>query len=247
MIDYINFLTFTPTLFLLPALPPLRRFTPIDASKLSYGAATSGVLLTFFGVWQGLLGFDITNTGESLPVLIGGLKVAFGSSVMGLATSMMINLFFVEADKDEQLTEVTRALDELRKELTRFAETSAEVQSQALFSAIQDLIHELEMGINSETREVMSRFRASVEFLREWQEKYVDEIKSVTDAMDKNAIVTRETSVQLDRTNDVLAELAPVTEQIAASIGWVRPALPSMRRKDRLVDPISKPGVDDEK
>ena len=247
MIDYINFLTFTPTLFLLPALPPLRRFTPIDASKLSYGAATSGVLLTFFGVWQGLLGFDITNTGESLPVLIGGLKVAFGSSVMGLATSMMINLFFVEADKDEQLTEVTRSLDELRKELTRFAETSAEVQSQALFSAIQDLIHELEMGINSETREVMSRFRASVEFLREWQEKYVDEIKSVTDAMDKNAIVTRETSVQLDRTNDVLAELAPVTEQIAASIGWVRPALPSMRRKDRLVDPISKPGVDDEK
>ena len=77
----------------------------------------------------------------------------------------------------------------------------------------------------------MLKFRSSVEFLRAWQEKYVDEIKEVTSAMDQNAIVTRETSEQLNRTNEVLAELAPVTEQIAASIGWVRTALPSMRKK----------------
>lgn len=245
MISYINFLTLVPVLFLLPALPPLRRFLSIDTSKLSYGAATSGVLLTFFGVWQGLIGFDITNTADSLPVLIGGLKVAFGSSVAGLATSMIINLFFVEAEED-QLAEVSRGLHDLREELSKFAATSTEVQTRALFSAIQDLVRELEMGINSETKEVMTRFRASVEFLREWQEKYVDEIKSVTDAMDKNAIVTRETSDQLDRTNDVLAELAPVTEQIAASIGWVRTALPTMR-KDRKVNPVLKSGVNDEK
>ena len=245
MIEYINFLTFIPVLFLVPALPFCQRFFAIDASKLSYGAATSGVLLTFFGVWQGLLGFDITDTSNSLPVLIGGLKVAFGSSVMGLATSMMINLFFVKAEKDTQLSEVVHGLESLREELEKFASTSAEAQTQALFSAIQDLVRELEMGINSETKDIMARFRTSVEFLREWQEKYVDEIKSVTEAMDKNAVVTRETSTQLDRTNDVLAELAPVTEQIAASIGWVRTALPTMR-KERKITLTTSPEVKDE-
>ena len=89
----------------------------------------------------------------------------------------------------------------------------------------------------------MINFRSSVEFLREWQEKYVDEIKSVTEAMDKNAVVTQATSEQLDRTNDVLAELSPVTEQIASSIGWVRTALPAMRNKKVMapeLNPLSE-------
>ena len=76
--------------------------------------------------------------------------------------------------------------------------------------------------------------------LREWQEKYVDEIRVVTDAMDKNAIVTKETSVQLDRTNQVLKDLKPVTETIAESIGWVQSALPSFRRKIVLKDLTEK-------
>ena len=66
--------------------------------------------------------------------------------------------------------------------------------------------------------------------------KYVDEIKSVTEAMDRNAEVTKFTTEQLDRTNDVLAELAPVTETIAQSIGWVQTALPSFRPKRKALE-----------
>ena len=87
------------------------------------------------------------------------------------------------------------------------------------------------MGINTETKETMMTFRQSVDFLRTWQEKYVDEIKAVTDAMDKNAVVTSATSDQLDRTNEVLEQLAPVTDKIAESIGWVQKALPTMRKR----------------
>jgi hypothetical protein len=234
MTEYINWLSFFPAIFLVPLIPPLNKVVEIDPSKLSYGAATSGVLLTFYGVWQGLVGFDITDTGTSLPVLIDGLKVAFGSSVSGLAVSMLINLAFVkdsqEGNNQTEFEEVILELRGLKRELSRFAQTSAEAQTTALLSSIEALINDLEMGINTETKEVMTKFRTSVEFLREWQEKYVDEIKNVTEAMDKNAVVTQATSEQLDRTNDVLAELSPVTEQIAASIGWVRTALPSMRR-----------------
>jgi septation ring formation regulator EzrA len=234
--NYLNLLTFLPGVFLLPALPYVRQlFKGVDVTKFSYGAATSGILLTFVGIWQGLIGFDILDTANSLPALIEGLKTAFGSSVVGLTTSMLINLLFVSSkdDIETSLERVVESLEKLHYSLHNFLQESADKHTAALVSSIQDLIDELEMGINTETKETMTKFRTSVEFLREWQEKYVDEIKNVTDAMDKNAIVTRETSAQLDRTNDVLSELAPVTEQIADSIGWVRSALPAMRKKSK--------------
>lgn len=87
------------------------------------------------------------------------------------------------------------------------------------------------MGINTETQETIGKFKDSVETLQSWQEKYMDEIASVTDAMDRNAAVTKETTKQLDRTNDVLSELGPITETIAESIGWVQHALPSFRKR----------------
>ena len=234
MSDYFDWVSLLPVLFILPLLPPFRGFfIGVDTTKFAYGAATSGILLTFYGIWEGLIGFDITNSAQSLPPLIEGLKTAFGSSISGLTTSMLINLFFVESkdDVETSLDNIAKSLAELQASLDTFTKKSAEMQTEALVSSVKKLVEELEMGINSETKETMLKFRSSVEFLRAWQEKYVDEIKEVTSAMDQNAIVTRETSEQLNRTNEVLAELAPVTEQIAASIGWVRTALPSMRKK----------------
>ena len=229
MIEYFSWVALLPILFIIPCISFVRkRFENIEPSKLAYGAATTGILLTFFGIWQGLIGFDITETEKSLPVLIEGLKTAFGSSIVGLFTSMLINLFYVPAGAED---EAAAALLELRDSINDFADRSSDQQTRALLSAIESLINELELGINTETKEVMSSFRTSVDFLRRWQERYVEEIVQVTDAMDKNAIVTRETSEQLDRTNKVLAELKPATEQIAHSIGWVRTALPSMRKK----------------
>ena len=235
MIEYFNLLAFLPVIFLIPALPYVKKrfFAGVDTAKFSYGAATSGILLTFFGIWQGLIGFDIANYSESLPPLIGGLKTAFGSSIVGLFTSMFINIFFVESkdDVEQSLENIASSLRDLQTVLNDFAHESSKMQTDALLSAMKKLVDELEMGINSETKETMTRFRTSVDFLREWQEKYVTEIKVVTDAMDKNAVVTQSTTEQLDRTNDVLAQLGPVTERIAESIGWVQTALPAMRKK----------------
>ena len=229
MIEYFNLIALFPLVFLIPALPYVRRFflNP-PAQKLAYGAATSGILLTFYGIWVGLVGFDVADIEKSIPLLLQGLKTSFSSSIVGLTTSMVINLFFVE-QKGNELEDVAKSLDSLRESLEQFAKDSSEVQSQALIHAIRDLLRELEMGINTETKATMSRFRESVEFLRKWQEKYVDEIQSVTEAMDKNAVVTVATTSQLDRTNDVLEQLGPVTERIAESIGWVQRALPATR------------------
>jgi len=206
----------------------------IDPSKLAYAATSSGVLLTFYGIWIGLIGFDVTDTDGSIPILLEGLKTAFGSSIAGLFTSLFINLLFVDAKDPEErsLESIEKGISDLSNSLDNFTIKLTESNIESLGSAIEELVSGLEMGINSETKDTINKFKSSVETLRDWQEKYMDEIAAVTDAMDKNAIVTEATTKHLDRTNEVLSELKPVTETIAESIGWVQTALPSFRRKN---------------
>ena len=232
MIEHITLESFIPLIFLIFPLPFMKRwFGHIDPSKFAYGAATSGIILTFYGIWVGLAGFDVMNIEASIPALLIGLKTAFSSSLVGLSTSLVINLFFVESKEPEErsLEEAVGELRSLNISLSSFAKDSTEANITGLTSAIDNVVKTLELGINSETHEVMSKFRSSVETMRVWQEKYMEEIKSVIDAMDKNGIVTAETTKQLDGINQTLSELKPVTESIANSIGYVQTALPSFR------------------
>ena len=49
---------------------------------------TLGILGTFTGVFIGLLDFDVRMINKSVPTLLEGLKVAFGTSIVGLAAAM---------------------------------------------------------------------------------------------------------------------------------------------------------------
>lgn len=224
--------SFIPLIFLFLSFPFFKKWLgEIDPAKFAYGAVTSGVILTFYGIWVGLVGFDITNIENSIPTLLEGLKLSFSSSLIGLSSSMLINLFFVKNLKSEEqsLEEIYEQLRDLNKNLDNFVKNSTDKNIEVLTSAINEIIESLEMGINTETHEVMKKFRTSVEILYDWQQKYILEINNIIESMDKNAIVTRETSIQLEKTNQTLNELKPVTETIAASIGYVQKALPSFR------------------
>ena len=193
MIEHISIEALLPLVFLIFPMPFMRKwFGDVEPSKFAYGAATSGIILTFYGIWLGLVGFDVTDIESSIPTLLVGLKTAFSSSLVGLSTSMLINLFFVKSEKSEgeSLQEAVVQLRTLNKSLTTFAKDSTEANISTLTVSINNVVETLELGINSETHEVMSKFRGSVDVMREWQEQYMEEIKSVIEAMDKNGIVT---------------------------------------------------------
>ena len=244
---YFDLVSIIPLIFGIVCVASYYLKKGIDPRKLAYAATSSGVLLTFYGIWIGLVGFDVTDTDGSIPILLEGLKTAFGSSIVGLFTSLFINLVFVDAREPEEksLENVETLLKDLNENLNQFTVNLANANIEALSVAIEDLVSGLEMGINSETKETIGRFKESIEMLRDWQEKYIDEIVVVTDAMDKNAIVTKATSEHLDRTNEVLSELKPVTETIAESIGWVQQALPAFRK--RSAQKIPMPNTEKEK
>lgn len=51
-----------------------------------------GILGTFVGVVIGLLHFDTTNIENSIPVLLGGLKTAFITSIVGMFGALIFNI-----------------------------------------------------------------------------------------------------------------------------------------------------------
>ena len=108
--------------------------------------------------------------------------------------------------EEKSLKNLELIMGDLKTSLDDFTINLTNANIEALGSAVDSLVSGLEMGINTETQETIGKFKDSVETLQSWQEKYMDEIASVTDAMDRNAAVTKETTKQLDRTNDVLSE-----------------------------------------
>ena len=54
-----------------------------------------GVFFTFLGIWIALISFDVNSINESIPNLLDGLKLAFSSSVFGLASSVLLRILRV--------------------------------------------------------------------------------------------------------------------------------------------------------
>ena len=73
---------------LIKAIKGIKSGTSLSRDATSV-LTTIGIFFTFFGISIALFNFDPTNINESIPLLLGGLKVAFLSSVAGLGASLL--------------------------------------------------------------------------------------------------------------------------------------------------------------
>lgn len=123
--------------------------------------ATLGVLGTFTGILIGLLDFDVNRIDESVPALLAGLKVAFTTSIVGIAAAIAFRVVRALAPagpssegigpedihavlaeiRDDGRTSATRSaeqLAELRKAISSDGDGSLLTQMQKLRTAMQD-------------------------------------------------------------------------------------------------------------
>ncbi len=102
--------------------------------------ATLGVLGTFTGILIGLLDFDVQSIDESVPSLLAGLKIAFSTSIVGIAASILFRLVRTVAPSKAETADATpedifSVLQEIRDDGRKSADASRE-QMQQLRSAI---------------------------------------------------------------------------------------------------------------
>jgi hypothetical protein len=96
--------------------------------------ATVGILGTFIGILIGLIDFDVTRIDDSVPGLLAGLKIAFTTSIAGIAAAIAFRLVAsLMPGPEEEGATAEAILDELvriRAETAAAAARSAELVAE---------------------------------------------------------------------------------------------------------------------
>lgn len=114
-----------------------------------------GIFFTFLGIFIALRAFDIDDIDRSMPRLLGGLKLAFLSSVVGLGTglifrvaapSMHKNVLFEDATAGDllaELTNITAATKQVREALVGEGDSSLSTQFSKLRNDFRDFAEKM--------------------------------------------------------------------------------------------------------
>ena len=128
-----------------------------------------GILGTFFGIFVGLLDFDVSNIDDSVPSLLSGMTTAFWSSVIGMALSIMFKLstpFFNvidesnSADGIDLLSQIKKEISSQSKLISGDGDSSLVTQLKNLRSDVRDQSTEYLETYEKRTDEQISEFRA---------------------------------------------------------------------------------------
>lgn len=84
---------FSAVFSLLILLSPFYFKRRYDVASMSGLTTTLGIYGTFLGIFFGLLGFDVGNITASVPLLLGGLKTAFLTSIAGMSAGLIVKEF----------------------------------------------------------------------------------------------------------------------------------------------------------
>lgn len=158
-----------------------------------------GILGTFTGIFVGLLDFDIRAINKSVPELLEGLKVAFGSSILGLTGAVLFRILKpilarVSVSEDASAQDILQSLqvmttaveaadksnnqglEKLQAALTDSSDSSVSGQLQRMRASLADLEKAVIRGFDGQIEE----FREfSQHISKAFSEALIEELKSV--------------------------------------------------------------------
>lgn len=219
--------------------PLLWRREAVRHRDLKTAIVSLGILGTFIGITIGLVQFDTSDVHGSIPDLLSGLKVAFFTSVVGMALSILLAVIqrLVDAnagrDNTEQLDKIANlilqgddanreGLNNLRKELTGWLEDIDKTLNLALERIARDASREIVDSLNEVVRKfnviIQEQFGESLRQLGEacekllvWQEQHKEEVDAVHTQLLRSVEM-------LNRTVETQDSLAKVCERIEAVV-----------------------------
>ena len=184
-----------------------------------------GVLGTFFGIFMGLLDFDVSRIDKSVPSLLSGLKVAFVTSILGMFFAIVLKIFQSLYPKEELsedigaveihkvLVEIREgegfALEQIRKAISDESDSSMVTQIQKLRTTVSDGQKETNDSIKYGFGNLGEQFAAFAETMAE------NNTKALVDALES---VIRDFNTQLnEQFGDNFKQL---NEAVAALLTW---------------------------
>ena len=172
--------------------------------------STLGVLGTFFGITWGLMGFNADDLDNSIPILLGGLKTAFFTSLAGMLCSLVYNAILnhiydvfeasLPSSQDESVAKICDAI-------TKMSESST--------NAIETIKTQLTTAQNNQT----AFYTAALSSLNGLNKEYLDSLKEEVKGV-MNSILLQTTAVStqlkpLESVNSMSTDLKSITSSLS--------------------------------
>lgn len=142
---------------------------------------TIGVFGTFFGIFLGLLEFDVDSIDESIETLLEGLKTAFLSSIEGMFAAIVFRGVLLLSPQGKSATDI-------------LSEKIAEANSNSIREALETFIKDLNKGLMDQLGENFKQLNESVGKMVEWldiHKKFIEKttvmIENARDALHSSA------------------------------------------------------------
>lgn len=202
-----------------------------------------GVLGTFAGITLGLINFDPNNLDESIPLLLGGLKTAFFTSLAGMLGSMVLSKIVSSGydNKDNGVSDINQAAGLITQSVANMEKANAEKleaidATQKQFVAQLKTMAEKQDGFFSALLSVMQEQSKNQQEIRTTLSviaNHANEAKTIlgtTSAVTvETAASAKETNHKLEVTNQKLDDLNNAIdgrlESITISVGNVEEAV----------------------
>ena len=176
-------------------------------SVLGNIASTIGVLGTFVGISIGLWKFNPNDITSSVPLLLSGMKIAFATSIIGMAASIFMKYIALKNEDEENIDDIMELFNTMIAESRNVNNTLIENQKQTenalnkvseIWASHQEnLTVELKseiLNLNNNTiskqEEIIGEFKklgecftllnSGVNNLLTWQENYKETIENTT-------------------------------------------------------------------
>ncbi|MFQ6871794.1 hypothetical protein [Romboutsia timonensis] len=176
-------------------------------SVLGNIASTIGVLGTFVGISIGLWKFNPNDITSSVPLLLSGMKIAFATSIIGMAASIFMKYIALKNEDEENIDDIMELFNTMIAESRNVNNTLIENQKQTenvlnkvseIWASHQEnLTVELKseiLNLNNNTiskqEELIGEFKklgecftllnSGVNNLLTWQENYKETIENTT-------------------------------------------------------------------
>ncbi|WP_122072776.1 hypothetical protein [Pseudophaeobacter sp. EL27] len=193
------------------------RLTPNTLSAI-------GVLGTFTGILIGLLDFDISDIDQSVEGLLEGLKIAFATSIVGLAGSILFRLVVAIIPARQQSDDI--GADDIHAVLTEIrdkadaSQTKSEEQLTALCNAISSdgdsslltQVQKMRTTLQDGQNELISEFKSFAEHMVENNQKAIIEALE-TVIKDFNDNLTEQFGENFKELNSAVAALVDWQEK----------------------------------
>ena len=176
-------------------------------SVLGNIASTIGVLGTFVGISIGLWKFNPNDITSSVPLLLSGMKIAFATSIIGMAASIFMKYIALKNEDEENIDDIMELFNTMIAESRNVNNTLIENQKQTenvlnkvseiwashqenLTVVLKSEIASLNNNTISKQEELIGEFKklgecftllnSGVNNLLTWQENYKETIENTT-------------------------------------------------------------------